>query len=192
MRKKKKKSPDTEKFLKKAKILIDVRRYKREGREDGKGLVDITVSKPESDEKVLIRSMTKSRLKSGQIGVDRVRKMKVALRENESVNLGILIGEKFTFSARKEAKKDKIELISRKSFPSFNIFEHEMVSKHEILKEKERDKLLKTYRIKPYEMPRIKASDPAVKIIGGKAGDIIKITRKSHTAGNVTSYRYVT
>ncbi|MCX8153207.1 MAG: DNA-directed RNA polymerase subunit H [Candidatus Bathyarchaeota archaeon] len=78
-----------------------------------------------------------------------------------------------------------------KSFPVFDIFEHDLVPKHEILSEKEREQLLSQYKVEPYQMPQIKATDPAVKVIGAKPGDILKITRKSPTAGEYISYRYV-
>ncbi|MEA2089140.1 MAG: DNA-directed RNA polymerase subunit RpoH/Rpb5 C-terminal domain-containing protein, partial [Thermoproteota archaeon] len=52
-------------------------------------------------------------------------------------------------------------------------------------------KLLKKYRIKPYQMPHIKVSDPVMRLIGAKRGDVIKITRKSATAGRTVAYRYV-
>ncbi|MEM2912558.1 MAG: DNA-directed RNA polymerase subunit H [Candidatus Bathyarchaeia archaeon] len=76
-------------------------------------------------------------------------------------------------------------------FPSFNIFDHVLVPKHEILSQEEREKVLAQYSINPYQLPRILASDSAVKAIGGKPGDIIKITRKSPTAGEYVAYRYV-
>ena len=74
---------------------------------------------------------------------------------------------------------------------NFNIFEHELVPKHEILTEKEVNDLLEEYHIKPYQMPYIRASDPAVKWIGAKPGDILRITRKSLTAGESLIYKYV-
>ncbi|MDH5376603.1 MAG: DNA-directed RNA polymerase subunit H, partial [Candidatus Bathyarchaeota archaeon] len=55
-----------------------------------------------------------------------------------------------------------MELLPR-SFPSFDIFEHELVPKHEILTSKERETLLTQYRIEPYQLPQIKASDPTAK-----------------------------
>lgn len=102
-----------------------------------------------------------------------------------------MIGRGFTYAARKEARRHHIELVSTSSLPSFDIFKHEIVPKHEILTKEEVDELLKRYRIKPYQIPRIKASDPAAKMIGARPGDIIRITRKSPTAGRSVAYRYV-
>ncbi|MCW3999025.1 MAG: DNA-directed RNA polymerase subunit H [Candidatus Bathyarchaeota archaeon] len=78
-----------------------------------------------------------------------------------------------------------------KSFPVFNIFEHALVPFHEILTEKEKKELLAAFKVKPYQMPQIKSGDPAVKAIGAQPGDILKITRKSQTAGEHVTYRYV-
>ena len=74
---------------------------------------------------------------------------------------------------------------------SFNVFNHVLVPKHEILSEKEKEELLKRYKIKPYHLPKIKDTDPAVRALGAKPGDIIKIVRKSPTAGEAVYYRFV-
>jgi len=65
------------------------------------------------------------------------------------------------------------------------------VPKHEILTEKEKQELLSRFKVQPYQLPKIKASDPAVKVIGAKPGDILRIIRKSPTAGEYHAYRYV-
>ena len=75
--------------------------------------------------------------------------------------------------------------------PELDVMKHALVPKHEILSEKGVHKLLEKYRIKPHQLPKIKASDPAAKAIGAKPGDILKITRKSPTAGKAIAYRYV-
>lgn len=72
-----------------------------------------------------------------------------------------------------------------------NVFDHLMVPIHILLNEEEVEKLLNKYRIKPYQLPKIKDSDPAVIVIQAQAGDIIKILRKSPTAGEAIAYRYV-
>jgi DNA-directed RNA polymerase subunit H len=50
---------------------------------------------------------------------------------------------------------------------------------------------LNEYRVQPYQLPRLKASDPGAKAIGAKPGDVVRILRESPTAGRYTSYRYV-
>ncbi len=63
--------------------------------------------------------------------------------------------------------------------------------KHVILSQKETEKLLNIYHIQPYQLPYIKASDPAAEEIGAKPGQIVKIIRRSFTAGEHAYYRYV-
>ncbi len=72
------------------------------------------------------------------------------------------------------------------------ILGHEYVPKHEILKEKDVEKLLKQYKLESkMQLPKILSSDPVIKAIKAKKGDVIKITRKSMTAGEAVYYRVV-
>ncbi len=72
-----------------------------------------------------------------------------------------------------------------------NILEHELVPKHEVLSPEEALKVLKELGVQPWQLPWISANDPVVKAIGAKPGDIIRIIRKSPTAGVSVAYRYV-
>jgi len=72
-----------------------------------------------------------------------------------------------------------------------DILKHELVPHHEILEEEEVEKLLKIYNIKKEQLPRILIDDPVVKAIKAKEGDVIKIVRKSPTAGVSVMYRVV-
>ncbi len=72
-----------------------------------------------------------------------------------------------------------------------NVFVHELVPKHEVLNKREVDEVLQKYHLKPHQLPYIKLSDPAVAALGAKPGDIVRIERKSSTAGECFSYRYV-
>ena len=72
-----------------------------------------------------------------------------------------------------------------------NVFDHLLVPKHTLISQEEVEKVLNKYRIKPYQLPKIKASDPAAMAIQAQPGDVIKILRKSHTAGEAIAYRYV-
>ncbi|WP_342766555.1 DNA-directed RNA polymerase subunit H [Candidatus Borrarchaeum sp.] len=73
----------------------------------------------------------------------------------------------------------------------FNIFEHVLVPKHELLSEKEANEVLKHYNISKHQLPAIQAADPAAKAIGAKPGRIVKIYRESPTAGLHIVYRVV-
>ena len=59
------------------------------------------------------------------------------------------------------------------------------------LSPEEKEQVLQRYGIKPYQLPQILSSDPCVKAIGAVPGDIIRITKKSPTAGISHFYRYV-
>ena len=72
-----------------------------------------------------------------------------------------------------------------------NVLDHVMVPNHQIMTEEELTGLLSLYTITSEQIPRIYHDDPAVKTIGAKPGDVIRIIRTSHTAGRAESYRLV-
>ncbi|MFH8080431.1 MAG: DNA-directed RNA polymerase subunit H [Candidatus Aenigmatarchaeota archaeon] len=75
---------------------------------------------------------------------------------------------------------------------NINILEHELVPKHYIVSEEEKQKILEKYKItKLNQLPQIKSTDPVVKALGAKPGDLIKIIRKSSIAKEVVYYRIV-
>jgi DNA-directed RNA polymerase subunit H len=69
--------------------------------------------------------------------------------------------------------------------------DHVYVPKHEIMTKKEAEEVLIKYNCKPTELPLIFVNDPAILGLGVKPGDMIKIKRKSPTAGESIYYRYV-
>jgi len=69
--------------------------------------------------------------------------------------------------------------------------DHIYVPKHEIISIQEAGEVLNKYNCKPTELPLIFVNDPAILGLGVKPGDMIKITRKSATAGTSLYYRYV-
>lgn len=72
-----------------------------------------------------------------------------------------------------------------------NVLEHVMVPDHKIMTEDEVNGLLSSYAITTEQLPKIYHDDPAVKTIGAKVGEVIRIIRDSHTAGRAESYRLV-
>ncbi len=69
--------------------------------------------------------------------------------------------------------------------------DHIDVPKHEIMTRKEAEEVLEKYHCKSTDLPLIFVNDPAIIALGVKPGDMIKITRKSATAGQSFYYRYV-
>lgn len=169
----------------KALNLIKLRGYKlirREEQEDG---INFMV-KLRGGKKAVIVCMPNRKV----VGVAFVRKLRKFM-DVIGLEKGVIVGNaRYTFASKREARKYGIELIPRR-FPAFNIFKHKLVPKHEILPPGKAKDLLEKYSIKPYQLPRIKASDVAVIAIGAKPGDIIKVTRKSLTAGKHIAYRFV-
>lgn len=169
---------------KKAKVLIKLRGYKRLKKKGYKIATGFLVKTPEG--KAIIYCVSSQ----GTVGVQYINQL-VKIMKEENLETGIVVTSgRYTQAAKKKARKNGIELIPR-IFPVFNLFDHELVPKHEILPPDEREKLLDKYRVQPYQLPRIRTSDPAVKAIGAKTGDVVKIIRNSATAGKCVVYRYV-
>ena len=73
----------------------------------------------------------------------------------------------------------------------FDVLKHDLVPKHAILTNEERKRLLEKLQIIPKQLPKILKKDPTAKALNADEGDIIKIIRKSPTAGITTYYRFV-
>ena len=73
----------------------------------------------------------------------------------------------------------------------FRLMDHQLVPKHEIMEDEEKAKVLEEFNISEKQVPLILQSDPIIKEMGAKAGQMIKITRESRIAGTTTYYRIV-
>lgn len=70
------------------------------------------------------------------------------------------------------------------------IMDHFLVPKHEIIPDERLDELAAKFG-ELANFPKIDLEDPVVKEIGGKKGDVIRITRRSPTAIEAVYFRIV-
>ncbi len=85
------------------------------------------------------------------------------------------------------AKKIKKEDIVEET----KVTDHALVPKHEIMGEEEKKLVLTQFNATEEQFPFLFSTDPVVREVGAKPGDMIRITRVSDTAGETTYFRFV-
>ena len=170
----------------KAEVLIKLRGYKLLKKQKHDDAIGYIVNMPKEREDALVWCVPGE----STVGIASINRLQKAMKDAE-VERGIIVTDgRYTHAVKQGAKKRKIELLP-KTFPAFDLFEHDIVPLHKILEEEEKQQLLSKYRVHPYQLPQVTSSDPAVKAIGARPGDILRIIRKSPTAGEHVAYRYV-
>lgn len=86
-------------------------------------------------------------------------------------------------------RRIKLKRKQRKS--KFKIEKHILAPIHKKISELEKKKILEKYNITFKELPNILTDDPSISDLDVKEGDVIKIIRKSPTAGETFFYRGV-
>lgn len=81
---------------------------------------------------------------------------------------------------------------------SFNVLKHVLVPEHHLLTEEEAEAVLQRKGMTRDQLPKIRKSDPGIKILENvhghpiEEGAVVKIVRKSETAQEFVAYRLVT
>jgi DNA-directed RNA polymerase I, II, and III subunit RPABC1 len=131
-------------------------------------------------------------LPDSSVGIKQMRNFAHHLQQN-SFHTGVLITNVAITSAALKiipavASETRIECFLEEDL-LVNITHHELVPKHVMLSKEEKTKLLARYRLKDTQLPRIQLNDPVARYLGLRKGQVVKIIRKSETAGRYASYR---
>ncbi len=124
------------------------------------------------------------------IGVAVVRELVKAMEEAESQEGMLVGGSRVTPASKKLSREMRVELVEG-GYSSFDLFGHNLVPKHVVADEDEVQLVLDHYGIARSQLPRIFRDDAAVKVLGGKTGQVIRIQRDSDTAGLSYYYRLI-
>ena len=113
--------------------------------------------------------------------------------DDQNFGAGILI---YATTLTTQASKIINEISSQfriEAFPEsellINITHHELVPRHIVMTNEQKKELLARYRLKETQLPRIQIADPVARYYGLRRGQVVKIIRKSETAGRYASYR---
>ncbi|MFW9843863.1 MAG: DNA-directed RNA polymerase subunit H [Candidatus Thorarchaeota archaeon] len=124
------------------------------------------------------------------VGIALLRDLATKMEENEAQRGMLVGGSRYTPAGKKYAKTARIELVEG-GYASFDLFEHELVPKHWIASDEEIAMVLDHYKIDKAQLPRIASDDPAVKVLGARPGQVLRIERDSLTSGTSYYYRLV-
>ena len=132
-------------------------------------------------------------LDDAKVGVKSIKEILDAVEGNTNHVIFVYKSDMTTFAKQflNENFNDtiRIELFSYKEL-IFNIMKHEYVPHHEIVSQNKKLDLMKAFKItKEGQFPKILQTDPVVKYLGGKKGDLIKIYRNSEITGTSIYYR---
>ncbi len=111
------------------------------------------------------------------ISVQDVRSIIEEVEEFQANKIMVATVDKVTTSALKEGREAGIEFI-HKGNPLIYIFDHYLVPIHRVLPaDKAREVVQRYANGKKELLPKILISDPAVRILGAKVGDVIEVRR---------------
>jgi DNA-directed RNA polymerase subunit H len=124
------------------------------------------------------------------VGIALTRELATEMEETNATEGMLVGGFRVTPAAKKFSRQNRIELVDA-GYASFDLFGHDLVPHHIIADESEVKLVLNYFGITRSQLPRIRRSDAAVKLLGAKKGQVVRVHRDSPTAGQVYYYRLV-
>ena len=131
--------------------------------------------------------------KEAKVGVKKIKDYAEKMKEADVKSAIVVVRTALTACAKSAlqevfAPKFLIEQFQEQEL-LVNITEHNLVPSHEVLSQEEKETLLRRYRVKETQLPRIQHADPIARYYGLQRGEVVRITRPSQTAGRYVTYR---
>jgi DNA-directed RNA polymerases I, II, and III subunit RPABC1 len=130
---------------------------------------------------------------NAKVGVFTIRQYIKEMQDNEVEQAIVVVKDAITAFAKQvfiDAKPLVIECFKENEL-LVDKLSHVLVPKHELISEEEKKELLKIYKAKESQLPKIISSDPIAKYFGARKGQVFKITRPSESSGDYVYYRIV-
>lgn len=129
-----------------------------------------------------------------KIGVKTIQDYVHLMQTNNVQRAIVVVRLGLTPSAKQAMKNVGPELIMEDFTESemlINITEHELVPQHVLLTEDEKQDLFSRYKLQESQLMKMLTTDPIARYYGFKRGQVIKIVRRSETAGRYVTHRLV-
>lgn len=129
-----------------------------------------------------------------KIGIKTIQDYVSQMEKNNVRRAIVVVRLGLTPSARQAMKDVAPEYILEDFMESemlINITEHELVPQHILLTEDEKQDLFSRYKLQESQLMKMLITDPIARYYGFKRGQVIKIIRKSDTAGRYVTHRLV-
>jgi DNA-directed RNA polymerase I, II, and III subunit RPABC1 len=130
---------------------------------------------------------------NAKVGVFTIRMYIQEMKDNGVEHAIITVKDAITAFAKQvfvEAKPLIIECFKENEL-YVDKLNHVLVPKFELLSEEEKKELLKIYKLKEGQLPKMLTSDPIARYFGARKGQVFKITRASESSGEYIYYRVV-
>lgn len=130
---------------------------------------------------------------NSKVGVFTIRQYIKEMQDNDVKQAIVVVKDAITAFAKQvfvEAKPLVIECFKENEL-LIDKLSHVLVPKHEIISDEEKKELLKIYKAKDSQLPKILSSDPIARYFGGRKGQVFKITRPSESSGDYIYYRII-
>jgi len=117
--------------------------------------------------------------------------IKSAKEETDDEEKDVAPAFDYTEEEEEEEVKGKKKKVKKRARKIKEEIKHSYIPKHEIVSADDLEKLIVEQNIIPEKLPLIFTADPGIAHLEVKAGDVIRITRKNRTVGEVIYYRRV-